>query len=240
MSEVIRKKIAYCPDYAILFDSVEVGVFLSQMHYWQEKLNSSDGYIYKSQEQIYTDTGLKPARQKVVRKILEQNSVLHEKRKVVYQRKNSKNLIHYKIDWQKIEYLFAHPEEVTTRYETQIRNVKKNDTEKQTAKLQVCNKEPKNQSFEEFWEKYDKKVGRQAAENLWQTLSEHEQTQAIRHAEQLAKHIEKRYRPDPQRYLAEKKYLDEIIPKKTDKNLTANQDEYTSSPMVGIRFKNRP
>lgn len=241
MLQIKRKKIAYCPDYAILFDSVEVAVFLSQFEYWLEKTGKIDDFIYKSQEQIYADTGLKPAKQKVVRRILLDNDVLFEKRKVVFQRKNSKNLLHYRIDFQRIEYLFANKEEVKMRYESQIRNTeKKNDTKKQKSKLQSCKEPELDSNFEIFWKKYDKNIGKSSSKIIWQKLTKEERQKAIHHADEFSKNTEKRYRPNPERYLSEKKFLDEIIFKNQNKKpLTSNQDEYRSNPMVGLHFKNR-
>jgi hypothetical protein len=236
-----RRKIAYCTDYAILFDSVEVAVFLSQFEYWLTKLGNKDAYLYKGQEQIYLETGLKESKQKVVRKLLQANQVLFEKRKIVFERKEPKNLLHYRIDFDRIEYLFEHPKEVKTRYESQISNTqKKNNLKKQTSNLQVYKEPEKESDFEVFWKKYDKNVGKSATEKLWNKMPQEAKERALTHAEQLAKNTEKRYRPNPERYLAEQKFLDEIIINQNTKpTLTSNNDEYRSNPLVGIIQKDR-
>ncbi|KOY85083.1 hypothetical protein AD998_01980 [bacterium 336/3] len=238
MQSMKRKRIAYCPDYAILFDSVEVAVFLSQFEYWTGKQKDIDGWIYKGQEEIYKETGLKETKQKVVRKLLKENNILFEKRKIVFEKRELRNLLHYKFDFEHLEHLLEHPENVKTRYENQISNTqKKNDTEKQTCNLHTSEEQPNTESFEIFWKIYDKNIGKSATQIQWDKMSEENQNKAITHAREFAKNTEKQFRPNPLKYLSEQKYLDEIIitNQKQRSALTTKQDEYTSSQFVGIK-----
>lgn len=66
--------------------------------------------------------------------------------------------------------------------------------------------------FEIFWKKYDKKTKKQDALKAWAKLTQPEKIKALEHVEPFVKsRPEKKFRPDPVRYLRKKMYNDEII-----------------------------
>ena len=52
------KPIAYLPDLAKALGSVKAGLFLSQLLYWMDKGADEDGWLYKTREELYDETGL--------------------------------------------------------------------------------------------------------------------------------------------------------------------------------------
>lgn len=62
--------IAYQPGLALVFRSVPVGIFLSQMLYWQGKETLSDGWMYKTIEEMKAETGLSRHQQNLIIKRL--------------------------------------------------------------------------------------------------------------------------------------------------------------------------
>ncbi len=243
MSKITRKRVAYCPEYAKLFDSVEVAVFLSQFEYWEGKQASSDGWIYKGQDDIYDETGLKIKQQAKVRDILRENKVLFEKRKIVLSSKKPKNLIHYQFDWGHLEALLESNDTIK-RYKNQLENIKKQDEKKNDIQKQFSNLdnyECAPDGFDEWWKIYDKLEGEEKCKVFWLTISEEEHAQILIHTKELIKVREKQFRAKPFVYLSEKQYLDEIISysnnKKNEIKITKNNDDYNNGKFGGIKKK---
>jgi hypothetical protein len=65
-------------------------------------------------------------------------------------------------------------------------------------------------SFEDFWDKYDKKKGRPKSESLWQKISQGGREKIMAHLDEYTK-VEKQYRKDPERYLKNQGWEDEVI-----------------------------
>lgn len=89
-----------------------------------------------------------------------------------------------------------------------------------TASLPIINKhktvfktiKPVNIEFDEFWNLYGKKVGLEKSRKLWEGLTDNERVQAMNHIPgYTAATPEKKYRKDPQTYLRNKSFNDEII-----------------------------
>jgi hypothetical protein len=74
------RPIAYHPIIAKTVKSVTAGVFLSQFLYWTPRTKDPNGWIYKTQQDIYAETGLTRREQETARRILRDNGVLEEKR----------------------------------------------------------------------------------------------------------------------------------------------------------------
>jgi hypothetical protein len=64
--------------------------------------------------------------------------------------------------------------------------------------------------FELFWDKYAKKVGREKTENMWKRLKPEEHQAIMTHLDEYTK-TEKRFRKDPERYLKNKTWKDEVV-----------------------------
>src|SRR5262249_2261476 len=74
------RPIAYHASLARAFRSVTAGVFLSQLLYWTPRSQSNDGWIWKTQTDIYEETALTRTEQETARKVLKSTRVLEERR----------------------------------------------------------------------------------------------------------------------------------------------------------------
>lgn len=71
--------------------------------------------------------------------------------------------------------------------------------------------------FDEFWEKYQKKSGKQATEKLWHKLTDEEIQLILNHVPKYVLSTpDPKYRKDPESYLRNKRWQDEIIPTLTE------------------------
>jgi hypothetical protein len=66
-------------------------------------------------------------------------------------------------------------------------------------------------TFDDFWQLYDKKVGKPNAIKEWCKLTQLEKETAMLHAENYINSREKKYCKDPERYLKHRTFEDEII-----------------------------
>lgn len=69
------------------------------------------------------------------------------------------------------------------------------------------------ESFESFWNLYDKKKGKANALKEWLKLTDEEINLIFDHVPKLTRATEQQYRKDPERYLKHKAFLDEVIQK---------------------------
>tara|TARA_R100001230_G_C5595563_1_gene110693 strand:+ start:57 stop:587 length:531 start_codon:yes stop_codon:yes gene_type:complete len=95
--------------------------------------------------------------------------------------------------------------------------------------------------FDHWWNLYDKKVGKKAAQLIWKNkinphIFEKEgkiysnlYKRILDHTDQYVKDKEKRYRKDPERYLKHKTYNDEII--KQDKRIDIKEYKHDTTGM---------
>lgn len=75
-------------------------------------------------------------------------------------------------------------------------------------------------AFDVFWNKYDKKQGRQASEKEWKKLKAEERVRAVAYIDAYRKlQPEKKYRKDPERYLKHKLWLDAEPVKASERKL---------------------
>lgn len=72
--------VAYHPVVAKAVGSVTAGILLSQLLYWTPRGGDPDGWIWKTQDQIYEETGLGRREQETARRYLVAAGVLEEKR----------------------------------------------------------------------------------------------------------------------------------------------------------------
>jgi hypothetical protein len=73
------RPVAFIPAIAKAVDSVKLGVLLCQLTYWSDKTNDPDGWIYKTQQDIYDETALGRREQETARKIGRDLGILEEK-----------------------------------------------------------------------------------------------------------------------------------------------------------------
>jgi len=95
IAEFLKRPIAYQPVLAKAFDSVKLGILWSQLYYWRDKGSDPDGWIYKTQNEIYDETGLSRKEQETARKIGRELGVLEER----YESKESK--MFYRVNMEK-------------------------------------------------------------------------------------------------------------------------------------------
>lgn len=74
-------------------------------------------------------------------------------------------------------------------------------------------------SFDDFWELYDKKVGRSKAEKLYSKISTNDKAKIFEHIEPYKQsQPDKKFRKDPETYLRNRAWEDEIIMPQNTKN----------------------
>lgn len=79
IAEFFTRPIAYHPIVAKAFGSVNLGILWSQLFYWSDKTRDADGWIYKTQKDLYDETALSRREQDTARKIGKELGVLEEK-----------------------------------------------------------------------------------------------------------------------------------------------------------------
>ncbi len=76
--------------------------------------------------------------------------------------------------------------------------------------------------FGRWWELYDKKVGKQTANKLWKKLNVNDRSAIMAHTALYRMATEKAYRKNPETYLRQRAWEDEIIKKDDNGRITAN------------------
>lgn len=96
------RPVAYFPGLVKRFGSVNAVIFFSQIFYWQDKADSKLG-VYKTSEEIETETGLSYREQLTARKHLVSRGILVETNKRL------EHKIYYLIDCEKLDYVMSQP-----------------------------------------------------------------------------------------------------------------------------------
>lgn len=73
------RPVAYHPDIARIVGSVKAAIFLCQLLYWTGKGKRADGFIWKTQAEMETETALTRSEQETARKKLKRLGILEEK-----------------------------------------------------------------------------------------------------------------------------------------------------------------
>lgn len=86
----------------------------------------------------------------------------------------------------------------------------------------VSDGSPSESSFEQFWNLYDKKVARPKCEKLWQKLSKQEKDACMKYVPLYVQaQPDKQYRKNPETFLRNKSWNDEIIIRNEHRQPTA-------------------
>ncbi|MEQ5390796.1 MULTISPECIES: replication protein [Proteus] len=96
------RPVAYFPGLVKRFGSVNAVIFFSQIFYWQDKADSKLG-VYKTSEEIESETGLSYREQLTARKHLVSRGILVETNKRL------EHKIYYLIDCEKLDYVMSQP-----------------------------------------------------------------------------------------------------------------------------------
>ena len=93
-------------------------------------------------------------------------------------------------------------------------------------KEKSCAKKEPNYSFDEFWELYDKKIGKKdVLIKKWLQLSDEERESAMRYIPKYKlSQPDKKYRKNPESFLNQKTWNDELIFEFPTKSNFANHD----------------
>lgn len=99
----LSKPIAFHPIFAKCFGNIQRAIYIQQLIYWSDKGSRSDGYIYKTKEEIEEETTLTRRIQDPCRKYFEKIGVLHTK--II--KAKGKPTVHYKVNVEKIHFLVS-------------------------------------------------------------------------------------------------------------------------------------
>ncbi len=112
--KAIGRPIFYWPTFCKAFGDSKTGIFVSNFLYWEGKQIDPDGWIYKSQKDIFTETGLERSGQEYARRKLKELECLREKKAGVPAK------LYYLFDWEEID-------KVVFKYleDTPIKKIKK-------------------------------------------------------------------------------------------------------------------
>ncbi len=94
--KAVGSPVAYYPSISKALGSVKACIFLCQFLYWEGKQEIKDGWIYKTQDEIYNETGLSAEEQRSARKLLKELGILEEEKRGI----PAKNC--YRINLQKL------------------------------------------------------------------------------------------------------------------------------------------
>jgi DnaD/phage-associated family protein len=92
----IGKPVAFYPGLVKALGSMKQAVFICQMAYWKDKGNDPDGWIYKTAEEIETETSLTYKEQTTVRAALVEKKALQER----YAR--TEHQMYFRVDWDAV------------------------------------------------------------------------------------------------------------------------------------------
>lgn len=76
---LLQRPIAYHPILAKACGSVKLAVLWSQLYYWSDKGHHPEGWIHKTQEEIFEETGLSRREQENARKLGKELAILEER-----------------------------------------------------------------------------------------------------------------------------------------------------------------
>lgn len=93
--EFLKRPIAYHPIIAKAFRSVQLAVLWSQLYYWSDRGHDKDGWVYKTQEEMYEETGMKRSSQETARRLGKKLGLIEE------DRRGSPGKIYFKIDLER-------------------------------------------------------------------------------------------------------------------------------------------
>jgi len=80
IKELLKRPIAYQPAIAKAFGSVKLAVLWCQLYYWSDKTTNPEGWVYKTREDIFDETGISRNEQDTARRIGAELGVLESKR----------------------------------------------------------------------------------------------------------------------------------------------------------------
>lgn len=98
--EDLGRPVAYYPELARALDDVKEAIFVCQMAYWKGKEKDPDGWVYKTREEIETETALSYKEQINVR------AGLLKKKLMTEYHARTEHRMYFKIDWDAVNTLW--------------------------------------------------------------------------------------------------------------------------------------
>jgi hypothetical protein len=173
---LLQKPIAFNPMFARVTGSVTSGLLLSQLFFWSDKGKDPDGWIYKTSEEIESETTLTRHEQESARRRLQQVKVCEIKVKGV------PPTMHYRIDFDALCNLISNLPESgklnchnpANQFAENRQTIKTEITAETTAQdLLRSSSSSKNSydlGFDHFYTLYPRKTGKAAALRAWQKI----------------------------------------------------------------------
>jgi hypothetical protein len=115
-----NRVVGYSPDLARIVGGATTGLFLSQLLFLSDKGANPEGWVYKSEQEMGTETGLTKREQQTARRKLLSLGV------ITIMRGGWKNTYHFKVIWEKLYQVIAgiqRPQNVSTQKSESVQNV---------------------------------------------------------------------------------------------------------------------
>ena len=142
-------------------------------------------------------------------------------------------LARYKGDKNKNDQAIDQVNDQPRAYKNEDYNIISMKTEKETTSIEVAKKEDENLSFEVFWDLYDKKVGKTKAQKLYDALSVEDRKAIMAHIPLYKKsRPDKQYRKNPETFLRNRAWEDEIINHATTQTHQPSRDGHPTDEQV--------
>jgi hypothetical protein len=115
-----NRVVGYSPDLARMVGGATTGLFLNQLLFLSDKGANTDGWVYKSEQEMGKETGLTKREQQTARRKLLALGV------IVIMRGGWKNTYHFKVLWEKLYQVIAgiqRPQNVSTESDQQTQTI---------------------------------------------------------------------------------------------------------------------
>src|ERR671917_1901977 len=115
-----NRVVGYSPDLARMVGGATTGLFLSQLLFLSDKGHNTEGWVYKSEQEMGRETGLTKREQQTARRKLLALGV------ITIMRGGFRNTYHFKIIWEKLYQVIAgiqRPQTVATEKNEPLQNV---------------------------------------------------------------------------------------------------------------------
>lgn len=116
-------------------------------------------------------------------------------------------------------------------------NINNNDFEKKFNEIK--NSEPKKIPFDTWWKLYDKNVGENICRSLWVELDDETRSEIIKHTKEYVSYYFKTFRKNPDKYLKEETWRDEIV-KPIDNKTKNEKPKFDKTDISGYWGIKRP
>jgi hypothetical protein len=183
--QMLGRPVAYFPIFASKLGGVTPAVMFCQLSHWYriEAIREWDGWIYKTTQDMYDETGLTRWEQETARKRLVSVGVIETKVKGIPPKMN------YRIRWETFESLWGNPSNQFVG--------KPQINEMESTKSSIQREQHKtttlDASFESFWSVYPRKAEKKRALKCYQTARKQGATDAdlLTSATNYARHVVK-------------------------------------------------